>query len=100
SGDLQDSRHLSKHIGQQVCLAGLLATGRHALTSRGDTMQFITLEDEWGLFETTLFPGTCAPVNCVGLGPYLVEGKVEEDCGVVAITATRLSRFEGGQGKG
>jgi DNA polymerase III alpha subunit len=89
---LHDSRSLPARVGRKIRLAGLLATGRHALTSRGQEMQFITLEDEWGLFEVTFFPGTDLPTGRpagTSLGPYLIEGKVEDHYGALTVTATR-----------
>jgi DNA polymerase-3 subunit alpha/error-prone DNA polymerase len=68
-------------------VAGLAATGRFAYTEEGLQMQFITLEDEWGLIETTLFPRTCRLINHLGLGPYAATGIVEEQYGVFTLTA-------------
>ncbi|HLJ94996.1 MAG TPA: DNA polymerase III subunit alpha, partial [Gemmataceae bacterium] len=56
--NLITSRELPDYSGRQVRLAGLIATARHTPTADGRTMQFVTLEDEWGLIEVTLFPGT------------------------------------------
>jgi hypothetical protein len=55
-------------------------------------MQFVTLEDEWGLAEVTLFPGTCEPVAYLAMGPYTVTGRVEEQYGVVTVTAEKFTR--------
>jgi DNA polymerase-3 subunit alpha/error-prone DNA polymerase len=88
------SRELPDHVGRRVRLAGLVATGRHTPTVDGRTMQFVTLEDEWGLIEVTLFPGTCPPVAYLTLGPYLVTGIVEEQYGVITVTAQSFQRVE------
>jgi hypothetical protein len=53
-------------------------------------MQFITLEDEWGLMEVTIFPGTCRLLTHLTLGPYVVSGIVDEQFGVFTITAETL----------
>jgi hypothetical protein len=45
------------------------------------------LEDEWGLMEVTLFPGTCPLISCLKLGPYLATGIVDEQFGVYTLTA-------------
>jgi DNA polymerase-3 subunit alpha len=81
------SRELPGHVGRTVRLAGLVATSRRTQTSDNRTMQFVTLEDEWGLIEVTLFPGTCPPAAYLTLGPYLVTGRVEEQHDVIAVTA-------------
>lgn len=93
--DLHTSRDLPTRTGRPVRLAGLVATARQARTSRGPTMQFITLEDEWGLVEVNLFPGRCPLLPHLELGPYLVEGTVEDHLGVLAITAGRIEKWQG-----
>jgi error-prone DNA polymerase len=81
------SRELSAHVGRRVQVAGLVATARHTPTADGRPMQFVTLEDEWGLIEVTLFPGTCPLVAYLTLGPYVAQGYVEEQYGVLTVTA-------------
>jgi DNA polymerase III alpha subunit len=87
---LLTSRDLPDHVGRVVRLAGVVATSRQATTEAGKPMQFVTLEDEWGLFELTLFPDTCPLVAYPTLGPYVVTGVVEEQYGVLTITARRF----------
>jgi DNA polymerase-3 subunit alpha len=86
------SRDLAANIGRRVRLSGLVATARHTPTSDGRDMQFVTLEDEWGLIEVTLFPGTCEPVAYLAMGPYTATGRVEEQYGVVTLTAEQFER--------
>jgi DNA polymerase III alpha subunit len=86
------SRDLAANLNKRVQLSGLVATARHTPTSDGRDMQFITLEDEWGLIEVTLFPGTCQPVAYLTLGPYTVTGRVEEQYGVLTLTAEKFDR--------
>jgi DNA-directed DNA polymerase III PolC len=86
------SRDLAANIGKRVRLSGLVATARHTPTSDGRDMQFVTLEDEWGLIEVTLFPGTCEPVAYLAMGPYTATGRVEEKYGVVTLTAEKFER--------
>jgi DNA-directed DNA polymerase III PolC len=88
------SRDLPARAGKTVQISGLVATARHTPTSDGRTMQFVTLEDEWGLIEVTLFPGTCPPVAYLALGPYVVSGKVEEQYGVLTVTAQSFQRAD------
>jgi DNA-directed DNA polymerase III PolC len=59
-------------------------------------MKFLSLEDQVGLFEVTLFPSVyeaCAHL-LRSQGPYIVEGKVEHDHGVYTITAERVQLLE------
>jgi DNA-directed DNA polymerase III PolC len=91
--DLVASRDLPSHIGRTVRVAGAVATGRYTQTVHGSDMQFVTLEDEWGIMEITLFPGTCPLVNHLELGPYLVNGVVEDQLGVITVTARSFERL-------
>jgi len=88
--DLIRSVDLPRYKGRRVRVAGLVATGRFAHTEKGLEMQFITLEDEWGLMEVTIFPRTCPLVTHLTLGPYVASGVVEEQFGVFTITAETL----------
>jgi DNA polymerase III alpha subunit len=89
---LQTSRDLAGHVGKPIRLAGLVATARLTPMADGRTMQFITLEDEWGQVDVTLFPGTCPPLPYLTLGPYLVRGVVEEQYDVLTVTAQSLQK--------
>lgn len=89
---LISASQLPGRVGRQVRLAGLLDAARRTETSRGDSMEFVTLEDETGVFEVTLFPRVyreCAHALGV-LGPYLVEGRAESQHDAVTVTASRL----------
>jgi len=93
--DLVASSDLPAHVGRNVRVAGIVATGRYTQTVKGDDMQFVTLEDEGGLMEVTLFPRTCPLVNHLELGPYLVTGLVEDQLGVITVTARSFARYRG-----
>jgi DNA polymerase III alpha subunit len=82
---------LAGHVGRQVRVAGVVATYRDTQTAGGRDMQFISLEDEWGLSEITLFPGTCPPLPHLRLGPYVATGIVEESLGVYTVNAHDVS---------
>jgi DNA-directed DNA polymerase III PolC len=92
-GDLIPSRELADHSGRLVRVAGVVATARHAPTADGRTMQFVTLEDEWGLIDVTLFPGLCPPTAYLTLGPYCVTGIVEEQYDVLTVTAKSFEKI-------
>jgi DNA polymerase III alpha subunit len=76
---------LSRFTGRHVCIAGLLITGKVVHTKHGESMEFLTFEDETGLVETTFFPKTygrfCAILD--RNRPFILYGKVEEDFGAV-----------------
>jgi DNA polymerase III alpha subunit len=92
--DLITSRDLPGHAGRLVRIVGLVATARHTPTADGRTMQFVSLEDEWGLVDVTLFPGICPPVAYLTLGPYLATGVVEEQYGVLTVTARSFCKLD------
>jgi DNA-directed DNA polymerase III PolC len=92
------SRELPEYHGRSVRVQGLVATTRHVFTTDGRPMQFITLEDEDGFAEVTLFPGTCPQVPYLTIGPYVATGVVEEQYGVFTLTARRFQRWEPGAG--
>jgi DNA polymerase-3 subunit alpha len=88
--DVVSSRDLRKFAGQRVRVAGLVATARTARMEDGRDMQFVTLQDEYGLMEMTLFPGSCPLQPYLRLGPYLVTGMVEEQYDVISVTAEQF----------
>jgi DNA-directed DNA polymerase III PolC len=87
---LVTSRDLAGHVGRTVRVAGLVATARDIQTREGKPMRFVTLEDEEGLVEVTLFPDNYPPGTHLALGPYLAAGVVEDQFGVVTVTAHRF----------
>ena len=88
-----DSRDLPGRVGRRVKIAGVVEAYRTAPTRTGQTMTFLTLDDEWGLFEITVFPDARrrARLNLNRYGPYLAEGRVEEQYDSVTVTADRVS---------
>jgi DNA polymerase-3 subunit alpha/error-prone DNA polymerase len=80
-------------IGRRIRFAGWLVTGKRVQTKHGDTMEFLTFEDESGLVETTFFPKTyerfCHMVD--RNRPYVLEGKVEVDWGAATLTVDHVS---------
>ncbi|MFO0877281.1 MAG: DNA polymerase III subunit alpha [Gemmataceae bacterium] len=84
------SCELPAHVGRLVRVVGVVATMRHAVGQDGRLVQFVTLEDEAGLAEVTLFAGSCPQLPYLSLGPYLATGVVEERYGAVTLTARRF----------
>jgi DNA polymerase-3 subunit alpha/error-prone DNA polymerase len=83
---------LNRFVGKKVRFAGWLITAKRAQTKGGDTMEFLTFEDETGSVEATFFPKTyhrfCHMVTCDR--PYLLEGKVESDWGAATLTVDNV----------
>jgi DNA-directed DNA polymerase III PolC len=87
------SREVPAWCGRTVRVEGVVATARHAITHDGRAIQFITLEDEDGFADVTLFAGTCEQVAYLTIGPYMATGVVEEQYGVFTLTAHRFERW-------
>jgi DNA polymerase-3 subunit alpha/error-prone DNA polymerase len=87
--------HLSRWIGRKVILSGWLITAKVVRTKNGDPMEFLTFEDETGLFETTFFPKVYARFcHQMDRGrPYLLYGVVDENWGAVTLTVERVTPF-------
>jgi len=82
--------------GRRVRVVGLLSAMRRVETRNGERMAFVTLDDEAGPLECVLLPNVYRRErpNLDGWGPYEVEGVVEEEFGVLSLTAERLRRVE------
>jgi DNA polymerase III alpha subunit len=89
------SASLSRHVGQKVRVAGLNAAGRDTITMKGEEMGFITLDDQEGLVEVCLFPRDYARLRnaFTAIGPYLVEGTVQDQYGALSLTPSRARRL-------
>jgi len=90
-----DSEALPRMVGKCVRVAGVLAAVRKSPTKNDDYMEFVTLEDEKGVFEVTLFPGVYRKFGrCIdGIGPYVVEGTVEDRYGSLSVNARKVAPF-------
>lgn len=91
---LLPSRRLPAARGRGVRLGGLVAAQRRVRVKKsGEPMLFLTLEDEDGLFECTLFPAVYRRYG--GLlrhaGPWVVQGKAEDQYGAVTVNVERLA---------
>ena len=85
------SKDLPVLIGRQVTIAGVLEARRRTLAVGGREMMFLTMDDEFGLFEATFFPEEGKYEQFQSYGPYIVTGKVTEQYDTISINAERLS---------
>ena len=78
---------IADFIGRHVAIAGIIVATRRAVTRQREMMQFITLEDRWGLVEVILFPDVYKQLggSFGSFGPYLVRGVVQENLGSVVL---------------
>jgi len=79
-------------VGRTVRVAGWLLTGKKVATKDGETMEFLTFEDETGLAETTFFPQVYERYAHLlnAQRPYRLSGLVESDYGAVTLTVDRV----------
>ena len=94
-GNITSCEAFAGNIGRKITIEGTVATARRTTTESGKPMQFISLEDESGLADVVLFPGNCNPIAHVSIGPYVVQGVVEEHHGVPVLAATKISSTQG-----
>ncbi len=87
------SDELSDYHGRRARLRPPSPQHSTTITEDDRPLQFITLEDEHGLVEVTLFPGTCPQVAYLTMGPYLASGVVDKQYGVLTVTAHSFERF-------
>ncbi len=78
------------HAGRRVRVVGLPCASRRVETKSGGTMLFMTLADESGVIECTLFPDACRRLYGATRGQVLrLEGRVEETLDAVSVTVER-----------
>ncbi|MFQ5458433.1 MAG: DNA polymerase III subunit alpha, partial [Myxococcota bacterium] len=110
------STDIGKHVGETIYAVGWYVTGKltsarssQARASPGTSgnsspvrarendpalMKFVTLSDEWGRFEVTLFPRAYQRLGLElekGKGPFLIKGTVEQELGVAGVIATDIA---------
>jgi DNA polymerase III alpha subunit len=80
--------------GLRLRTAGIVIASRHHPTENGQPMVFLTLEDEGGVVETTLFPSAYRRWGHLlkDAGPFVAEGTVDRHHGVSSLTVERLER--------
>jgi len=89
---ISDSRVLRGQVGKPIRLYGMLDARRTVETEAGNPIEFVTFEDEYGLWECTLFTGAYRRYGRE-LGPwgrYLIEGTIEEQYRAVTVRVGRL----------
>ncbi len=79
--DIVRSIDLPKYVGRMVTVAGIVVAMRRAVTKSREMMQFVSLEDRFGLIEVVLFPNVYRQMGGAfrRFGPYLVKGTVQEN---------------------
>ena len=69
------------HLGEHILVAGMRQTWRRSLTTRGDYIYFLSLEDLEGMLDVIISSDVYRQNRSVlsGPGPYIIEGTVNID---------------------
>ena len=97
NGTVRHTGEIERYAGKKISVAGLLSARRKTRTEgKREMMEFVTLEDERGLVECTLFPKTYERWGgrFRTVGPYLAEGKVEDRFGSCTLTVDRIRALD------
>ncbi|NQS97889.1 MAG: DNA polymerase III subunit alpha [candidate division Zixibacteria bacterium] len=96
-GDIIEASEIEAHKGQRVRMLGWAISHKRIKTkNKGEYMKFLSLEDMSGTFEVTMFPKIYQKyaAETMGQGPYLVEGRIEDDSGVLSLVADKVSSIK------
>ena len=80
--------------GKRVRMLGWAISHKRIRTKKTkEYMKFLSLEDRTGTFEVTLFPKAYKKFarSTLTKGPYIVEGRIEDDSGVLSLVADKLA---------
>ncbi|MBN1577875.1 MAG: DNA polymerase III subunit alpha [Chitinispirillaceae bacterium] len=87
------AERIDRLVGKQLSLFGWCITSKTVTAKTGDSMEFVTFEDETGTFETVFFPDVYRRYSALLAWrmAFLIEGRVtaEFDVAVVEVSAIR-----------
>jgi error-prone DNA polymerase len=92
------AKDLDQYVGKEVTLVGWLLTEKIVSTKKGEPMEFMTLEDQTGMYDATVFPNIYR-LYCHLLATnqaYVVTGLVEEHFSTVTVTVKTLQLLTSG----
>ena len=74
---------MKKHDGRKIKMIGWYMASKRIMTSKGEVMKFLSLEDLTGTFEAVIFPQAYQKYAelTMSMGPYFIEGKVDAKSG-------------------
>ncbi|ROL62506.1 hypothetical protein D9V86_00270 [Bacteroidetes/Chlorobi group bacterium ChocPot_Mid] len=81
SANVIQSSEMEKYKGKKVKMIGWYMTSKRIVTTKGDIMKFLSLEDLNGTFEAVIFPNVYERFaeQTLSMGAFVVEGKVDEE---------------------
>ncbi|HEX2955598.1 MAG TPA: DNA polymerase III subunit alpha [Chitinispirillaceae bacterium] len=87
--------NIRKYIGKKIAIAGWCITSKTVSTSGGESMEFVTFEDETATFEAVFFPETYKnfAAHLSWQAPFMIYGKVTEEFDVEVIEVERVERI-------
>ncbi|MDR4467898.1 MAG: DNA polymerase III subunit alpha [Nitrospira sp.] len=93
------AKDLDQYVGKEVTLIGWLLTEKIVSTKKGEPMEFMTLEDQTGMYDATLFPNTYRDYChlLVTNQAYVVTGMVEDHFSTVTVTVKTLQLLTTGE---
>lgn len=88
------ARDIDKMTGRRMVVLGWCITAKTVSTKQGKTMEFVTFEDETGLFETVFFPDIYARYASMLQyhAAFIVSGMVTQEFGVSILEVEKLER--------
>ncbi len=90
------AKDLLELTGKKVRLAGWMVTRKAVITVKGNPMEFVSFEDETGIFETVLFPEVFAKFADMieEDRAYFIYGDVENQKGAVVVNVTGIEKIK------
>lgn len=94
--NLIKAAELDSCIGRSVTILGWCISAKTVSTRLGDSMEFVTFEDETGLIETVFFPEIHKKSASMleYHSAFVVSGRVTEEFGVAVLEVSNLQRPE------
>lgn len=88
------ARDLQSHTGKTISVLGWCITSKTVSTKFGESMDFVTFEDETGVMETVFFPDIYRKFASMleRHAAFVVSGKVTEEYGVAVLEVNNIKR--------
>lgn len=88
------ARNVDRHVGKRVELFGWCVTSKTVTAKTGESMEFVTFEDETGIFETVFFPQVYRQFSLLisWQMAFRLTGKVTQEFGVAIVEVDSIVR--------
>ena len=90
------ARDIPNYFGQSIYLLGIYIARKESITHESELMQFLTLEDETGLYECILFPEGFKKFGDLLYWEtlFIIRGTVEKSFGVYNIVIEKIASLQ------